>query len=75
MRGETCTRTHAVYGWFDRTYGLMSIVIDARRLFFGGLRSRGGSTLLAIHLTGTGLSSSMSIQAGTWHIGHSHLDA
>ena len=66
MREETCTGTHAVYGWFDRTYGLMSIVIDARRgLFFGGLRSRGGSTLLAIHLTGTGLSSSTSIQAGT----------
>ena len=74
MRGETCTGTHAVYGWFDRTYGLMSIVIR-RCLFFGGVRSRGGWTLLAIHLTGTGLSSSMSIQAGTWHIGHSHLDA
>ena len=63
MRGETCTGTHAVYGWFDRTYGLMSIVI--RRLFFGGLRSSGGSILLAIHLTGAGVSSSMSIQAGT----------
>ena len=65
MREETCTGTHAVYGWFDRTYGLMSIVIAARLgLFFGGLRSRGGWTL-AIHLTGTGLSSSTSIQAGT----------
>ena len=65
MRGETCTGTHAVYGWFDRTYGLMSIVTDARGFFLGGVRSRGGATLLAIHLTGTGLSSSTSIQAGT----------
>ena len=63
-REETCTDTHAVYGWFDRTYGLMSIVIDARRGLFaaGGVRSRGGSTL-AMYLTG--LSSSTSIHAGT----------
>ena len=69
MRGETCTGTHAVYGWFDRTYGLMSMEGRPRRRFFfaGGLRSMGGTTS-AMCLTG--LSSSTSIHAGTWHTGH-----